>query len=138
MQTALLERGVVDPAEAEAHLRRASELLARLKTDARWRELDAADRHHEVPYSLVQGERPVNGFIDLLYCGPDSHWRIIDFKTDVIVDEAGLEKLLEEGYRRQLQRYQAAVLTLLGQPTQIILCLLDYAGGVQWKLVGGF
>ena len=135
MQTALLERGVVDPAEAEAHVRRAMELLARLKADARWLEMDTADRHHEVPYSLVQGERPVNGFIDLLYCGPDNHWRIIDFKTDVIADEAGLEKLREQGYRRQLQRYQAAVLTLLGQPAQIILCLLDYSGSVRWKAV---
>jgi ATP-dependent exoDNAse (exonuclease V) beta subunit len=84
----------------------------------------------------VQEARPVNGFIDLLYCGPDDRWRIIDFKTDAIEDEAGLEKLLEQGYRRQLLRYQAAVLTLLGRPTQIILCLLDYAGGVRWKRVG--
>jgi ATP-dependent exoDNAse (exonuclease V) beta subunit len=113
-------------------------LLARFKTDARWPEMDTADRHHEVPYSLVQGEREVNGFIDLLYCGPDDHWRIIDFKTDVIADEAGLEKLLEQGYRRQLQRYQAAVLTLLGQRTQTTLGLLDYAGGVRWKLVRDF
>jgi ATP-dependent helicase/nuclease subunit A len=135
LQTTLLERGVVEPVEAEVHLRRAMELLARLKTDARWLELEAADRHHEVPYSLVQGERAVNGFIDLLYCGPDDRWRIIDFKTDAIADEADLERLLAEGYRRQLLRYQAAVLTLLGQPTQISLCLLDYAGGVRWEAV---
>ena len=128
---------MVDPVEAEAYLRRAIELLARFKADVCWRELDVADRHHEVPYSLVQGERLVNGFIDLLCCGPDNNWRIIDFKTDAIADEADLEKLLEQGCRRQLQRYQAAVLTLLGQPTQIILCLLDCAGGVRWKLVGG-
>ena len=138
LQTTLLERGVVDPAEAEAHLRRVMELLARLRADARWPEMEAADRHPEVPYSLVQGEHAVNGFIDLLYCGPDDHWRIIDFKTDAIADEAGLERLLADSYSRQLQRYQAAVLTLLGQPTQTTLCLLDYAGGVRWKVVRDF
>ena len=91
---------------------------------------------HEVPYSLVVEAGVAgagsglleSGIIDALYLR-DGAWTIVEFKTDDIEDEAGLEQLLErEDYLAQAARYVRAVERLLGQRPRAILCLLNYAG----------
>ena len=61
----------------------------------------------------------------------------MEFKTDHVRDQAALERLLaEEDYLAQAERYAAAVERLLGSRPMVVLCLLDYAGGVHLERLG--
>jgi ATP-dependent exoDNAse (exonuclease V) beta subunit len=59
-----------------------------------------------------------------------SDWYIVDFKTDSIRSDQEREELIGQ-YSRQLQRYQSAVKSLIGQAAQAQLCFLDDNGGVR-------
>ena len=77
-----------------------------------------------------------SGIIDALYLrdggSTNGAWTIVEFKTDHIRDQAALERLLaEEDYLAQAERYVAAVERLLGSRPAVVLCLLDYAGGIH-------
>ena len=56
-------------------------------------------------------------------------WIVVDFKTDRIQNEAGVERLLAH-YADQMKRYAAAVEALVGQRPVVKLCLLNDRGGV--------
>lgn len=134
LTTTALSSGLVDGDDIDEHVRRATELLARLRHDARWSELASAQRHHEVPFALLRNGQPSIGSIDLLYkpAGRQTApWTIVDFKTDHITSEAELEAQRER-YRPQMYRYRHAVSRLLGGPIEIMLCFLDYNGSVLW------
>ena len=94
--------------------------------------MDEADKRlHEVPYSLVADGRVESGIIDALYLRK-SAWTIAEFKTDRVEDRADFERLLKrEDYLAQAQRYVIAVERLLGQRPRVVLCMLNYAGGMH-------
>ena len=110
----------------------ARRLLERFQRCALYRTMDGAERRlHEVPYSVEANGRIELGRIDALYLR-EGGWTVVEFKTDRLKDEAERAELLQrEDYPAQLGRYAAAVERLLGQRPQVVLCLLDFAGGVR-------
>jgi ATP-dependent exoDNAse (exonuclease V) beta subunit len=75
--------------------------------------------------------RVESGVLDALY-RRGAEWTIVEFKTDDVRDQAGLDRLLEqEGYRAQAERYRAAAERLLGSRPRLIFCLLNFAGSVR-------
>jgi ATP-dependent exoDNAse (exonuclease V) beta subunit len=106
------------------------ELVARFCAHPLRAEIDSADeRHHEVPYSHMTGERAETGYMDLLYRKGDA-WHVIDFKTDSIRSSAEGQKLIRK-YTKQLRRYEGAVRGLIGQDVTLSLCFLDDEGRVM-------
>ena len=104
-------------------------LLSRLRADARFEELDNAERHHEVPFRLPKGSA---GRIDLLYRTREE-WRIVDFKTEPVSDDDELETLVSGNYGEQIRWYQSAASNLAKEPFQAELCFLDAMDGVVWR-----
>jgi len=109
-----IESGLTDPAEIHAAIQESRRLLERFRAHSLFKEMDAAERHHEVPYFLPEGR----GVIDLLYRTPDG-WFIIDFKTDEVrSDEEAQFTIRREGYDRQVARYAQAIAAQLGACTE--------------------
>jgi ATP-dependent exoDNAse (exonuclease V) beta subunit len=96
--------------------------------------LDSAERRHEVAYIYPAPEtgRVTSGRIDLAWRASGGGWRLADFKTDHILNDADLAQTLSRRYLGQARRYQAAAQALLGAPAECELCFLDCAGGVRW------
>lgn len=129
LETLTLSAGLASKGQRIAAVRRAVELLGRLRAHTLWEEIDSADeRYHEVPYSRMDGERAETGYIDLLY-RTQAGWQVVDFKTDSIRSSAEREALKAQ-YRRQMNRYAEAVAGLLGGPAQVQICFLDDDGRV--------
>ena len=132
--------GLTDAAQTADAVRKTARLLARFQAHALYADMARADRRlHEVPYSLVAESGQVeSGIIDALW-GRQGTWTVVEFKTDEIRSEADLRKLLaEKDYLSQAGRYAAAVERLLGSRPAVVLCLLDYAGGVlDYRVSGG-
>jgi len=124
--------GLADPRQLADAVRRTRRLLLRFQAHALYQEMETAEqRLHEVPYSLAVDGRVESGILDALY-QREGAWTIIEFKTDDVRDEAGLNQLLaEENYLAQARRYQAAVERLLGWRPTVKLCLLNYGGAVR-------
>ena len=142
--------GLTGARQLDDALNKSRTLLLRFQAHPLHAEMTGAERRlHEVPYSLISddggmagridgpGHRRVeNGIVDALYLR-DGVWRIVEFKTDHLADQAALERLLkEEDYLAQAGRYAAAVGRLLGGRPEVILCLLDYVGGVRLERLG--
>ena len=121
--------GITDSGELTSAIRQSRRLLTRFREHSLFDEMDQAERRlHEVPYSLDVGGRVENGIIDALYL-QDGTWRIVEFKTDRVKDDADFEKLRktkEKDYVTQAQRYAAAVEQLLGQRPRWVLCMLNW------------
>lgn len=124
-----LEAGLTDEAELRATLREARLLLARFQKHPLYAELDRAQRHHEVPYTIEHDGQVKAGKIDVLY-HRDGRWCIVDFKTDEIRNEGELRKRAAE-HAPQVQAYMAAVRQLLRTEPEGLLCYLDVAGKVR-------
>lgn len=119
-----LELGLTDAAEIHATVREVRRLLERLRAHPVFAEMDAAERHHELPYLLPEG----GGILDLLYRTPQG-WFIADFKTDEVSSEAeALETIRREGYDRQVARYAEAVAAQLGVRPHTRLVFLRVGG----------
>jgi len=130
LESAALNAGLASEEQRVEAVRRARELLERLKFDPFWETLNSAEeRHHEIPYSRISSDWAESGYIDLL-CRSGSDWHIVDFKTDSIRSDQEREELIGN-YNRQLQRYQSAVKSLIGQVAQSHLCFLDDNGKVK-------
>jgi ATP-dependent exoDNAse (exonuclease V) beta subunit len=122
--------GITDSRQLIDAVRRSRQLLLRFRAHALFEEMNSVDqRLHEVPYSLVVDGQVESGIIDALY-RHDGTWTLVEFKTDRVKDRSELERLLDEGYAAQAQRYVAAGEQLLGQRPVCILCMLNYGGGV--------
>ena len=134
LRAALLELGYSAPDQAEPHVRAVERLLSRLRADARWPELDTAQRWHEVPFSLPGNGHAASGIVDLVYRGPAGRWRIIDFKTQAVTVSSGLAALANF-YGAQMREYCQAVTAMLGAPVSSELCFLDFSGAIEWRLV---
>ena len=130
LESAALNAGLAGEEQRVEAMHRAHELLERLKLDPFWEKLNSAEeRYHEIPYSRISSDWAESGYIDLLYqIGSD--WHIVDFKTDSIRSDQEREELTGN-YNRQLQRYQSAVKSLIGQAAQAQLCFFDDNGRVK-------
>jgi ATP-dependent exoDNAse (exonuclease V) beta subunit len=118
-----LEAGLTDQAEIVNAMREARRLLERFRAHPLWAEMNAAQRWHELPYT-VAGD---SGIIDVLYRNGDV-WTIADFKTDEI---RGAEQvagwIAGEKYDEQLRRYADAVAAQLGVHPRTMLVFLNVA-----------
>ena len=100
-----LESGLTDPPDIHAAIQESRRLLERLRAHPIFAEMDAAERHHEIPYFLAGGR----GVIDLFYRTP-AGWFLVDFKTDEIRSDAeAVVAIREKGYDIQAARYARAV-----------------------------
>lgn len=116
-----LESGLIDEGEIHAAIQESRRLLECLHAHPLFKELDSAERHHEVSYFLEEGR----GVIDLLY-RTEAGWCIIDFKTDELrSDEAARSAITQNGYDRQLARYAQAVAGSLGVQAKTRLVFLN-------------
>jgi ATP-dependent helicase/nuclease subunit A len=120
-----LEIGVVDEAEIHAAVAEARRLLRRFRAHPLWSEMDAAQRWHEVPFSVVEDGRSVNGIVDLLYRAGEVY-TIAEFKTDEVHAAADLQPHIQnEAYDEQVRRYARAVGVLLGMKVRATLVFLN-------------
>ena len=133
LNTAALEEGLVDPGQRKRAITQANKLLRRLLNHPLHSEIEtAAQRNHEVPYTLELADgRFGSGIIDLLYHSQDS-WKIIDFKTDDLNSQEDIEQKVDE-YRPQVTRYVEAVNRLLRVQAKASICFLDAMGKVAVK-----
>lgn len=116
-----LETGLTDSAEIHATLSEVRRLLERLRAHPLYAEIDAAERHHEIPYHLP-GDA---GIIDLLY-HTEAGWFLVDFKTDELrSDEEARIVIRRDGYDRQVARYAEAAASSLGIQAKMQLVFLN-------------
>ena len=100
-----------------------------------FQDMTAADRRlHEVPYYLERDGAVDSGAMDALFLR-DGVWTIVDFKTDELRDPGDIERAWATAYRTQAERYLEASERLLGTRPRFILCLLNYAGQVEIKIM---
>ncbi len=125
--------GLVDVRHRRAAIEESSELLSRLAAHELWAEVSAAQvAQHEIPFTTSDGQGQVrSGKIDLLWRGPEG-WKIVDFKTDTLRDEADLRAAVD-WHRNQVERYVRCAAGLLGEKPLGLLCFLDAEG--EMKLV---
>lgn len=133
LQAAARAAGLADEGQMERAVAEANRLLARFRSSQLWRDLEAAPRRHEVPYSA--GPEDPWGRIDILSQRPDGNWWLVDFKTDEVRSEAQYRARVSE-HTPQLQRYGRAVAALLGKPPLLLLCFLDCQGSVRVQDIG--
>ena len=107
-------------------LARARSTLKRLRASELWQTIIQADRRiHEVPYVHQPGNDTIErGVIDIIW-EQDGRWYLVDFKTDRLSDLAAMEEKIDKKYRKQVQRYIAAMQTVLGVTPEAWLCFLD-------------
>jgi ATP-dependent exoDNAse (exonuclease V) beta subunit len=124
MRPFALEAGLTDPKEIRATIRTVERLLERFRAHSLWAEINAAERYHEVAYS-IPGD---HGIIDLLY-RTEVGWVLADFKTDELHSEAEMWEAIERGgYDEQVRRYAEAVKAELGQCPRTLLVFLQVVG----------
>jgi ATP-dependent exoDNAse (exonuclease V) beta subunit len=131
LETEALSAGLVEARQRQQAMREATKLLDRLPEHPLSKQIsEASERYHELPYTQAHSKwGSDSGRIDLLFHSPDG-WRLIDFKTDELHDEAALYAAVDE-YRPQMQRYIAATAHFLGETPHAALCFLDAEGGVR-------
>jgi len=126
-----LEAGLTDEAEIKGAIAEAGRLLARFQTHPLYAEMAAAERHHEVRYSVTLDDGPRSGIIDLLY-RTDGRWTIAEFKTDRLKDEAEVRvRICEEKYDEQVRGYVQAVTQQLGEQPRALLVFLNVGRQVR-------
>jgi ATP-dependent helicase/nuclease subunit A len=119
-----LEAGLIGAEEIHIVVREARRLLERLRAHPLYAELNAAERHHEVPYYTPQGR----GIIDLLYHFQNG-WCIIDFKTDRLRSEAEARAAIRANrYDQQVAHYARALADQAGvqAKTRLVFLNLDH------------
>jgi ATP-dependent exoDNAse (exonuclease V) beta subunit len=133
-----LEAGLTDPASIDTALQRVTRLLNRFQHHPLYSELAAAERHHELPYALTLDGQIVSGIIDLLYrATPSAAWTIAEFKTDRLAEGADLQAYAQQqGYLRQVETYQQAIIQQLGATPQVLMVFLNVGQSVQVLALG--
>lgn len=126
-----LEAGLTDEAEIKGAIAEARWLLARFQAHALYAEMAAAERYHEVPYSVTLDDGPHSGIIDLLY-RTDGCWTIAEFKTDRLKNETEMrQRICEEKYDKQVHGYIQAVTQQLGEQPRALLVFLNLGRQVR-------
>ena len=112
---------------------RVSRLLARFQAHPLYARLSTAERHHELPYTVVVDGQVQSGIIDLLFrTSPTITWTIAEFKTDRLPEEADLwQYIRQKGYDRQVAAYRQAIRQQLDATPQILLVYLNVGQSVQ-------
>ena len=124
-----MDAGLATVEQRVEAVRRVRELIERFCAHPLWEEIEHADeRHHEVPYTRMNGDRSETGYIDLLY-RKGEEWFVVDFKTDAIRSKDQYEELKKK-YSKQLDRYAGAVRLCLELEVDLSLCFLDDRGSV--------
>jgi ATP-dependent exoDNAse (exonuclease V) beta subunit len=127
-----LEAGLTDRTEIANAMREARRLLERFRVHPLWAEMNAAQRWHELPYTIA-GTFGMSGagIIDILYRNGDA-WTIADFKTDEIrrADQVA-DQIAAGKYDEQLRHYANAIMTQLGIRPRTILVFLNVKGRVM-------
>jgi len=134
-----LQAGLTDEREIGNSVSTARRLLSRFQAHPLYAEMNEAERHHEVPYSLPGDDgRPKSGIIDALYrVSADEGWVVVEFKTDELRAGADLgEHIHEKEYDQQVAGYVEAVGRLLGKEPRAVIVFLNVGGGVQIEVVG--
>lgn len=127
LESLALGAGLARKEQRTEAVRRVYELIERFSLHPLRAEIDSAEeRHHEVPYARINGDRTETGYIDLLYRKGDI-WHVIDFKTDSIRSVSEGKELIQK-YTNQLRRYAGAIRELIGQDSSLSLCFLDDEG----------
>jgi len=122
-----LESGLTDESQIRAAIQESRRMLERLREHPIFKELDAAERHHEVRYDLPNGR----GIMDLLY-RTVAGWFIIDFKTDEVRSDAEAQSAISQnGYDRQVARYAEAISNQLKVKAKTRLVFLNVNGEVK-------
>jgi len=97
------------------------------------REAAASNFWRETYVAVPVGETTLEGYIDLLYRGPDG-LVIVDYKTAGGADHAEIEARLD-GYRLQGGAYALAVAEATGEPaSRCVFVFLTEAGAVEREL----
>jgi ATP-dependent helicase/nuclease subunit A len=126
-----LEAGLTDETEIAEAIARARRLLARFQAHPLYTEMAAAERYHEVPYSVTVDDGTRNGIVDLLY-RTDNRWTVAEFKTDRLKDEAEMKaRIGEEKYDEQVRGYVQAVTQQLGEQPRALLVFLNVGSQVR-------
>ncbi len=126
-----LEAGLTDPEEIRRTVAAARRLLARFQAHPLYAELDQAERHHEVPYTVEVDDVPRSGIVDLLVRSDDG-WTLVEFKTDRLRAGADLKAhARQKKYDEQVHEYVAAVTPFLGERPRALLVFLNVGRGVE-------
>ena len=125
LRTSAQSEGLLEEDLIQKALWEAETLLRRFQGHPLFKEIDAApERHHEVPYVGTDPKGGAEwGFMDCLYRAPGG-WVLVDFKTDRLRDQAGLEENAAE-YLDQLLRYRQAASRLLSAAPRALMCFLN-------------
>jgi ATP-dependent exoDNAse (exonuclease V) beta subunit len=128
-----LEAGLTDAASIDIAVNRVSRLLSRFQAHPLYAQLSAAERHHELPYTVTMDGQIHSGIIDLLFrTSPEAAWTIAEFKTDRLPEGADLSgHVQQKGYDRQVEAYRQAVTQQLGAAPQTLLIFLNVGQSVQ-------
>ncbi len=110
--------------------------LARAALDtAVAREAAASEHWRELFVAAPFGERLVEGYVDLVYRGPDG-LVVVDWKTDSVAGDGGVDAKLAR-YRLQGAAYAAALEAVTGEPVaRMVFVFLDRDGAVERELPG--
>ena len=119
--------GLLDKTQIVDGMARAKRILTRFQTHWLYQTMaSAAQRLHEVPYTIKVDGTVETGVIDALYLH-ENQWTIVEFKTDNIRSDAERDTILTRtDYLLQIARYRRAVRQLLGQEPLAILCWLNF------------
>ena len=119
--------GVSGRSQAVAGLARAA-----LGTDVA-RQAAASEHWRELFVAAPFGERLVEGYVDLVYRGPDG-LVVVDWKTDAVAGDDGIDAKLAR-YRLQGAAYAAALEAVTGEHVaRMMFVFLDRAGAVEVEL----
>ena len=127
----VLEAGLTDRQEIRRAIEQAGRLLARFQAHPLYTELDRAERHHELPYTVEVEGIPKSGIIDLL-CQFDDGWTLVEFKTDRIKTQADVKPRICKGkYDEQVRDYVTALTHILGERPRALMVFLNVGGKVE-------
>ena len=105
---------------------------AALGTDVA-RQAAAAEHWRELFVAAPFGERLVEGYVDLVYRGPDG-LVVVDWKTDSVAGDDGVDSKLAR-YRLQGAAYAAALEAVTGeQVARMVFVFLNRGGAVEAEL----
>ena len=126
-----LEAGLTDEVEIKGAISEARRMLMRFQSHPLYAEMAAAERYHEVPYSVTLDDGARSGIVDLLYRA-DGSWTIAEFKTDRLKDEAEMKvRIGEEKYDEQVRGYVEAVTRQLRERPRALLVFLNVGSQVR-------
>ena len=105
----------------------ARRVRAALESDPVREALSCGRYWRELYVGAPVGDRTLEGFIDLLFAGPDGYV-VVDYKTDAVVTDADLDRAVER-YRLQGATYALAVHRALDVPVARCVFLFLRADG---------